>query len=58
MTKVCLLMPELASQTRIVWSQLQLSISLSSDHKTEDTASVCPVIVIKGVYKIFINANF
>jgi hypothetical protein len=49
LTNVCLFIPDSPSQTLIVWSQLQLRISLSSHHNTDDTASVWPVIVINGV---------
>lgn len=49
LTNVVFISPVSASHTRIVWSQDALQTSSVSLHSTEDTASLCPERVIRGV---------
>jgi len=57
LTKVDLRSPVSASQNLIVWSHDALQISSASDHSTEETASVWPERVARGVYNLKVREH-
>lgn len=49
LTSVVFIPPVSTSHTRMVWSHDALQTSSLSHHRTEETASLCPDNVIRGV---------